>query len=159
MFSFEVCKVSSFCRTDQIYIFRKAMKRGICRLSNFENRTTTGRAIAILMTEIMIEKRYGAGQESWRWLYSILLNNVRFECRHCFQRNNTASYWMMRSSFRVLIGWFCDPTWGGGALAPLPPRRAASSLVYFTTTRWPNGFHFYLNSSPPTNKTQTKKAL
>ena len=73
--------------------------------------------------------------------------------------NNTASYWMMRSSFRVLIGWFCDPTWGGGALAPLPPRRAASSLVYFTTTRWPDGFYFYLNSSPPTNKTQTKRAL
>ena len=33
------------------------MKRGLCRLSNFENRTTTGRAIAILMTEIKIEKR------------------------------------------------------------------------------------------------------
>ena len=45
---------------EKIYIFRKAMKRGLCRLSNFENRTTTGRAIAILMTEINIEKRYGA---------------------------------------------------------------------------------------------------
>ena len=35
------------------------MKRGLWRLSNFENRTTTGRAIAILMTEIKIKKRYG----------------------------------------------------------------------------------------------------
>ena len=35
------------------------MERGLCRVSNFENRTTTGRAIAILMTEIKIEKRYG----------------------------------------------------------------------------------------------------
>ena len=35
------------------------MERGLCRISNFENRTTTGRAIAILLTEIKIEKRYG----------------------------------------------------------------------------------------------------
>ena len=45
---------------ETIYIFRKTMKRGLCRLSNFENLSTTGRAIVMLMTEIKIEKRYGA---------------------------------------------------------------------------------------------------
>ena len=44
---------------EKIYIFRKAMERGLCRISNIENLTTTGRAIAMLMTEIKIEKRYG----------------------------------------------------------------------------------------------------
>ena len=51
------------------------MKRGLCRPSNFENRTTTGRAIAMLMTEIKIEKRYAAGQEYWRWLYMKKFDN------------------------------------------------------------------------------------
>ena len=39
---------------EKIYIFEKVLKKS-CRISNFENRTTTGRAIAILMIQIKIE--------------------------------------------------------------------------------------------------------
>ena len=82
-----------------------------------------------------------------------VLNNVLFECRHCFRstwdrRTNQSEY---GSSIASSNSWPC--------FCCTPPRRHHSSLVQFTTTRWPDGFNFHLHLSPTTNTTQTKRGL